>query len=113
MVKQAYIDGQQDDQYTDMVSSIKAILFMATPHRGSNLAEVLNRILTISLFNHSPKIYISELQSGSRTVTALNEQFRHHAPKMQILSFYETLPTSIGPTKMVNNVKSVSKKINY
>ncbi|KAJ5185120.1 Cytochrome cd1-nitrite reductase-like C-terminal heme d1 [Penicillium cf. griseofulvum] len=101
VVKQAYIHGQNDDQYSNIVSSISAILFLATPHRGSNLADVLNKILTVSLFNHSPKLYISELRVGSQTVAALNEQFRHIAPNLDILSFYETLQTSIGPKKMM------------
>lgn len=101
VVKQAYILGQNDNQYSDIVSSISAILFLATPHRGSNLADILNKILTVSLFNHSPKLYISELSAGSQTVAALNEQFRHIAPNLDILSFYETLQTSFGPKKMV------------
>ncbi|KGO65030.1 hypothetical protein PEX1_017620 [Penicillium expansum] len=101
VVKQAYILGQNDDQYSDIVSSISAMLFLATPHRGSNLADILNKILTVSLFNHSPKLYISELSVGSQTVAALNEQFRHFAPNLDILSFYETLQTSIGPKRMM------------
>ncbi|KAL5045518.1 hypothetical protein BDW71DRAFT_208333 [Aspergillus fruticulosus] len=101
VVKQAYLLGQNDDQYSDIVSAISAILFLATPHRGSNLAEILNRILTVSVFNHSPKLYISELSTGSQTVAALNEQFRHIAPNLDILSFYETLQTQIGPKKMM------------
>jgi hypothetical protein len=104
VVKQAYIFGQNDEQYSGIVSAISAILFLATPHRGSNLAEILNRILTVSIFNHSPKLYISELGNGSQTVAALNEQFRHLAPNLDILSFYETLQTSIGPKKMVRSV---------
>ncbi|OQE46137.1 hypothetical protein PENCOP_c001G06589 [Penicillium coprophilum] len=103
VVKQAYILGQNDNQYSDIVSAISAILFLATPHRGSNLAEILDKILTVSvsLFNLSPKLYVSELSAGSQTVTALNEQFRHIAPNLDILSFYETLQTSIGPKKMM------------
>jgi triacylglycerol esterase/lipase EstA (alpha/beta hydrolase family) len=107
VVKQAYIIGQNDDQYSDIVSSISAILFLATPHRGSNLADILNRILTVSVFNHSPKLYISELSVGSQTVAALNEQFRHIAPNLDILSFYETLKTSVGPKKMVCWILSI------
>lgn len=34
-------------------------------------------------------------------IEALNEQFRHFAPRLDVLSFYETLPTAIGPKKMV------------
>jgi hypothetical protein len=76
-------------------------MFLATPHRGTKLAELLNRILTVSIFNHSPRQYISELNKGSSTLEDLNEQFRHVAPKMQIFSFYETLPTVVGPKKIV------------
>lgn len=101
VVKSAYILGQNDRQYSHIVSSIRAILFLATPHRGSNLAEVLNKILTVSLFNHSPRQYITELQTGSQTVADLNEQFRHIAPKLDILSFYETLETAIGLKRMM------------
>ncbi|KAI9369763.1 hypothetical protein BJX61DRAFT_545262 [Aspergillus egyptiacus] len=100
VVKQAYLLGKDDDQYSDIVAAISAILFLATPHRGSNLADVLNRILAVS-FNYSPKLYISELSTGSQTVAYLNDQFRHFADKFDILSFYETLQTSVGPKKMM------------
>lgn len=85
-----------------MVSAISAIIFLATPHRGSNLADILNRILAASIFNHSPKLYVSELKNGSQTIEALNDQFRHLAPRLKIFSFYESLPTSVGPKKMVS-----------
>jgi WD40 repeat protein len=83
-----------------MVSSTKAILFLATPHRGTHLAELLNRILSVSIFNHRPKQYVAELSNTSRALEDLNEQFRYIAPKLQIISFYETLPTPIGPKKI-------------
>lgn len=79
-------------------------MFLATPHRGTNLAELLNRILSVSIFNHSPKLYISELKTGSPALEDLNEQFRHIAPKLQIMSFYETLPTAVGPKNIVSLV---------
>ncbi|KAI8939498.1 hypothetical protein NX059_003270 [Plenodomus lindquistii] len=112
VVKQAYILGQNDENYSDIVSSISAILFLATPHRGSDLAEILNRILTVSIFNHSPKMYVGELKHGSPTIQALNEQFRHIAPKLDILSFYETLPTAVGPKKMMV-VEKASATLGY
>jgi hypothetical protein len=85
------------------VSSIKAILFLATPHRGTNLAEILNRILSVSVFNHSPKEYISELVKNSPALEELNEQFRNNTTKLQIFSFYETLQTAVGPKKVVSS----------
>ena len=101
MVKKAYILGQNDVHYKDIVQSMASILFLSTPHRGTNLAEVLNKILTASVFNHSPKQYIAELKNNSPTLQEINEQFRHISSTMQIVSFFETMPTIIGPKKMV------------
>jgi hypothetical protein len=33
---------------------------------------------------------------NSITLQNLNEQFRHVAPRLDIVSFYETLPTPLG-----------------
>lgn len=85
----------------EIVSSTKAILFLATPHRGTNLADILNRILSVSVFSHNPKQYVAELSRTSPALEDLNEQFRHLAPRLQIISFFETLPTSIGPKKVL------------
>ncbi|CAN9375787.1 unnamed protein product [Alternaria alternata] len=74
VVKKAYILGQSDDEYSEMLKSVNAIMFLSTPHRGSNLAEILNQ--------------------------DINEQFRKFAPKLQIVSFYETLETAVGPKKV-------------
>ena len=75
-------------------------MFLATPHRGTGLAEILNRILSVSIAL-SPKQYITELRKNSTALEEINEQFRHVAPKIQIVSFYETLETSIGISKLV------------
>jgi hypothetical protein len=93
--------GQNDLHYKDIVQSTCSIVFLATPHRGSNLAEVLNGILSVSIFNHSPKQYIAELKANSPTLQEINEQFRNIATNLQIISFFETMPTSIGLKKVV------------
>ncbi|KAI3552180.1 NACHT and WD domain-containing protein [Colletotrichum abscissum] len=95
IVKEAYIQGQNDPDYQAIIKSISAITFLATPHRGTNLAEILNKILQ-STFVNSSKQYISELSNNSFMLQKLNEQFRHIAPKLDIVSFYETQSTSIG-----------------
>ncbi|KAK8101908.1 hypothetical protein PG999_012282 [Apiospora kogelbergensis] len=94
LVKEAYLQGQNDPMYQDIVKAISSIVFLSTPHRGTHLAETLNRILQVS-FLASPMQYISELAGGSQTLQKLNEQFRHVAPKLRIASFYETRPTSL------------------
>jgi len=92
--------GQNDLHYKDIVQSTCSIIFLATPHRGTNLAEVLNGILSVSIFNHSPKQYIADLKANSPTLQEINE-FRNIAMNLQIISFFETMPTSIGLKKMV------------
>lgn len=88
-----------NEEYKDIISKINAVLFLSAPHRGTDLADVLNKILSSSVFGHSPKDYVHELTKKSPTIDDLNEQFRHHAEKLQIFSFYETLTTTVGPIK--------------
>jgi pimeloyl-ACP methyl ester carboxylesterase len=95
IIKEAYMQGQHDPEYEDIIKSICAITFLATPHRGTQLAQTLNRILQSSMVTNS-KQYVADLASNSLTLQKLNEQFRHIAPRLDIVSFYETQPTAIG-----------------
>ncbi|KAJ3573825.1 hypothetical protein NPX13_g4564 [Xylaria arbuscula] len=95
--KKAFIHGLLNDEFKDIISMIKSVLFLATPHRGTDLAETLHKILMSSIFGHSPKDYVAELARRSPTIDELNESFRHHASKLHIFSFYETFTTTIGP----------------
>ena len=99
LAKKARLLGQIDEHYEALVRSISAIIFLSTPHRGSNLAEILNRILVVSF--QSARNFITDLNRNSSALEEINEQFRHIAPRLSIWSFYETLPTPIGPRKMM------------
>ena len=99
--KKAVMQGHNDDEFKGPISQVKAVLFLSTPHQGTNLAETLNRILSVSIFNHTPKQYISELKQNSPFIEDINEEFRKHAPRLQIFSFYETLETAIGPRRVM------------
>jgi len=101
VVKKAVILGQNDTHYKDIVQSITAIVFLSTPHRGTNLADILNKILSACLFSLSPKQYIAELKNNSPTIQEINEQFRNLVDKIKIVSFFETQATSVGPTSML------------
>lgn len=92
------MQGQNDPEYESIIKAVSAITFLATPHRGTNLAEILNLILRSTVTTNS-KQYISELARNSFTLQRLNEQFRHIAPRLHIVSFYETQPCSIGLKK--------------
>ncbi|KAJ1323890.1 protein SERAC1 [Microdochium nivale] len=95
--KKAFVHGLLNEEFRAIISVVKSVVFLATPHRGSNLSDSLNKILKSSVFGHSPKDYVAELARRSPTIDELNESFRHHASKLQIFSFYETLSTNIGP----------------
>ncbi|KAL8686322.1 MAG: hypothetical protein Q9224_005482, partial [Gallowayella concinna] len=99
LAKKACLLGQNDEHYKALVRSISAILFLSTPHRGSNLAEILNKILVASF--QSARKFITDLNRSSMALEEINEQFRHIAPRLSIWSFYETLPTLIGLRKMM------------
>ena len=79
-----------------MISQVRAIVFLATPHRGSNYAKTLNQILTVSPFGTSRKEYVAELETTSSTIQDINDQFRTVCAELILVSFYETMKTSFG-----------------
>ncbi|KAK4223270.1 hypothetical protein QBC38DRAFT_517229 [Podospora fimiseda] len=110
--KEAYLQGQNDPNYDDIIKSITAVLFLSTPHRGTNLAETLNRILQVS-FVTNPMKFIAELAAGSQTLQRLNEQFRHVASNLQVMSFYETRPTPVLRKTQVMVLEKDSSMLGY
>ena len=98
VVKKAFLLGQYDDTYRDLVLAMQAVIFLSTPHRGTQLADTLQKILAVTLRS---KDYLSELNASSHTLEDLNEQFRHVGQRLSIVSFYETLATEIGFAKIM------------
>ncbi|KKY25011.1 putative nacht and wd domain protein [Phaeomoniella chlamydospora] len=98
--KQAYLQARHDPEISHIAGAIQAVMFLSTPHRGSTLAPLLNKILNISI-KHSTKQYITDLAKNAPFLEQINEQFRQVAPELQIFSFYETLPTPVGPRSMM------------
>ena len=98
------MQGLNDPAYKRIITAVSAIIFLSTPHRGSNLAETtLNRVLQVS-FGSGPKQFIADLVAGSQTLHSLNEQFRHVAPNLEVVSFYETrLTAMVGKFRLVSD----------
>lgn len=103
---QAYIIGKSNPQYGDIVARIVAMIFLATPHRGSALAQTLNSILKTSP-GGSAKVYIAELDKRSNTLQDINEQFRSICGDLELVSFFETFPTSIKGIKRMVCAKTI------
>ena len=70
------------------------MLFLSTPHRGSNLAQTLNSILRASAA-HSTRSYISNLSQQNELLSLLNNAFRHVASDVSLYSFYESRATDL------------------
>ena len=96
VVKKAYVLGKNDKQYANVISNINGIVFLATPHRGAHYAKILNNILSSAPLGGPPKAYIADLDTQSRTLQDINEQFRTVCDELSLVSFYETRKTSVG-----------------
>ena len=73
------------------------MVFLGTPHRGSDMAKLLSRVLSVSF---SQKAFVKSLMVDSSELNSINDVFHKHASSLRLWSFYETLPTKvlgIGP----------------
>ena len=95
-----YVLARHDTAYETLAKRFRAIIFLATPHRGSDSAQQLSNILKASV-PHGTKAYIGDLEPGSGALQSINEDFRHYSNDVQIRSFYETLKTQIGLTSIL------------
>ncbi|KAL9092671.1 MAG: hypothetical protein Q9159_000742 [Coniocarpon cinnabarinum] len=98
---QAYAMGRNDDNFGQIIASIAAMVFLGTPHRGSDLAKLLNRLLAVSRIGPSPKQYVADLAEDSPAIEELNEQFRNIPTEIKIASFYETRYSTAAYRKLI------------
>lgn len=82
--------AHQDPTAADFAARVHSIFFLATPHRGADMAAILESMLAVTW---GKKPYVSDLTPNSTALAAINDAFRHYAPKLRLWSFYETLPT--------------------
>ncbi|KAI0376958.1 NACHT and WD domain protein [Hypomontagnella monticulosa] len=92
VVKKAFILAKDIPDFQDR---IRCLFFLATPHRGSDYAKILNNILTASGIMSSRQ-YIADLTTGSTSTEQINVAFGKYANDLPIFSFYETLRMNLG-----------------
>lgn len=90
--EQAYILACQDPAFKDIASRFHSMYFLATPHRGADLARTLGNILKVT---YGQKQYVNELEPTSGLLFRINDSFRHHSKSLQLWSFYETVQSSL------------------
>ncbi len=93
MYYQAYLEALLDARYHHVSKLTKAVVFLSTPHRGSDLVVYLRQLHSISSPKNT-KQYVGKRDENAFLLRELNEQFRHVAPNLQIFSFFEGLKTS-------------------
>ncbi|KAG5301908.1 NACHT and WD domain-containing protein [Histoplasma ohiense] len=93
VIKKAYMLARLNPQYDDIAKRISTFYFIATPHLGSDSAELLTKIFHAAYGSRS---YVSDLERGSSTIRDINGQFRLYAGDLKLWSFYETLPLTVG-----------------
>lgn len=96
IVKKTYILGKHDSNYADLIDQVYGIIFLGTPHRGSQYAKTLNNILSTAPFGAPPKAYIADLEIHAVALQDINEQFRSQCANLALVSFFETHKISVG-----------------
>lgn len=84
------------------------MVFLATPHRGADLAHIFSKILDVA---GGPRPYVDDLKRNSLTTEYINEEFPLHSQALKLVSFYETLPT-MGKTLIVKQDQAVMSYAN-
>lgn len=97
---QAYLLARQSDASHQLSQRIQCMFFLATPHRGSDSARLLNNLLRASGWLNGRQ-YISDIARNSLSVQIINDEFRASADELRLWSFYETLKTKIGSISSV------------
>lgn len=104
VVKKAYILGKYDSKYAHLIEKTYGLMFLATPHRGSQYAKILNNILSIAPLRAPPKAYVADLDAHAAAIQDINEQFRSSCGDLALVSFFETHKIGFGLKILVSVV---------
>ncbi|KAK3315094.1 hypothetical protein B0H66DRAFT_606001 [Apodospora peruviana] len=95
VVKKAYILSHQDPEFKTIAERVCSIFFLATPHHGAAIAQTLARLAALV----GARPFVDDLLPHSPTIQSINEDFPRTCDKIQLMSFYETKPMSVGVNK--------------
>jgi hypothetical protein len=84
---------EADVYYGSLLKSTVGIVFMGTPHRGSELvtwALLLTNVVNAAFLGQAiRKDLLQELATGSGTLEGISQQFVHRSTALRIMSFIE------------------------
>ncbi|TGO27826.1 hypothetical protein BPAE_0036g00370 [Botrytis paeoniae] len=96
VIKRAYISAKKNTKYAALATRIQGALFLATPHRGSDLAQVFSKLLHLVGGNRP---FVADLTRDSLALRSINDEFPDLCQDILLYSFYETVPTSFAIKK--------------
>lgn len=94
VIKKAVILSRENPAYKTIGDRFHSLYFLATPHRGSDLAKALNNILRM-VFKDT-KAYVTNLERSSEAQQIISDSFRHYYSGIHIHSFLESIPMNFG-----------------
>ncbi|RAR14369.1 WD40/YVTN repeat-like-containing domain [Stemphylium lycopersici] len=100
LVKKAHIEAHGNPNYQDIAGRIESIFFLGTPHKGSDSAKTAELLVALSPF-HGDKPYVKDLQPTSVMIQTISNDFPRYSKRLQLFSFYETLETWAGKSKLI------------
>ncbi|KAF2969942.1 hypothetical protein GQX73_g3591 [Xylaria multiplex] len=95
VIKKAYILARQMLEYNELADRIHALFFLATPHQGAGIAQLLTRFLGLA----GPRPFVNDLHPQSLMLQVINEEFPRYSQSLQLFSFYETQSMYYGVGK--------------
>ncbi|XP_064847350.1 protein SERAC1 isoform X2 [Oncorhynchus masou masou] len=95
LVKKMLLDASKDPDMKGLIKNTKGVMFYSVPHHGTFMAEYSVNVRYL-LF---PSVEVRELCRDSPALRDLNVNFLNMAKdsEFNVLSFAETMPTTIGP----------------
>jgi Predicted acetyltransferases and hydrolases with the alpha/beta hydrolase fold len=93
VAKQAYLLARHDPSAKDIADRIHSFFFLATPHQGSDMATMLENMLSITI---GKKPYVTDLAPNSVALKTINDEFRLVVGGLRLVSFYETRPMRVA-----------------
>ena len=94
VIKKAVILSRENPIYKSIGDRFHSLYFLATPHRGSDLAKALNNILRMVFKN--TKAYVTNLERSSEAQQVISDSFRHYYSGIHLHSFLESIPMNLG-----------------
>ncbi|KAI1364366.1 hypothetical protein F5Y08DRAFT_214267 [Xylaria arbuscula] len=92
VIKRACILAHQIPEYDELAGRIHAMFFLATPHQGAGIAQLLNRFLALA----GPRPFVDDLIPQSDMLQTINEEFPRYSDALQLFSFFESQPMYYG-----------------